>query len=79
MTAYGHRLTVGGKDDPRVAHFLADSGRKSVRLSRKLPPALRAFPDPLILDGEILAWSPDTAQALPFLELQKTAGSQESV
>ncbi|MGZ4829460.1 MAG: ATP-dependent DNA ligase, partial [Candidatus Angelobacter sp.] len=38
------------------------------------PPALRAFPDPVILDGEILAWSPDTMQALPFSELQKRLG-----
>ncbi|HLY91760.1 MAG TPA: ATP-dependent DNA ligase, partial [Candidatus Angelobacter sp.] len=40
----------------------------------ELPPALRAFPDPVILDGEILAWSPDTSQALPFAELQKRLG-----
>jgi DNA ligase-1 len=40
----------------------------------ELPSALRAFPDPLILDGEILAWNADTAQALPFSELQKRLG-----
>src|SRR5262249_3529908 len=40
----------------------------------ELPSALLAFPDPVILDGEILAWSPDTSQALPFSELQKRLG-----
>jgi DNA ligase-1 len=64
---------VGGKDDPRVRLF----SRTLDEISRsfpELPPALRAFPDPVILDGEILAWGRDTAQALPFSELQKRLG-----
>jgi ATP-dependent DNA ligase I len=40
----------------------------------ELPPALRAFPEPVVLDGEILAWSESLAQALPFSELQKRLG-----
>lgn len=64
---------IGGKEDPRVRLFsrtLDEIGQSFP----ELPPALLAFPEPVILDGEILAWSPDTAQALPFSELQKRLG-----
>jgi DNA ligase 1 len=64
---------VGGKDDPRVRLFSRTLDEISGSFP-ELPPALRAFPDPLILDGEILAWSHDMAQALPFSELQKRLG-----
>src|SRR5580765_7488785 len=64
---------VGGKGDPRVRLFSRTLDEISQSFP-ELPPALRAFPDPLILDGEILAWSPETAQALPFSELQKRLG-----
>ena len=40
----------------------------------ELPPALIAFPEPVVLDGEILAWSESLSQALPFSELQKRLG-----
>jgi DNA ligase-1 len=64
---------VGGKEDARVRLFSRTLDEISAAFP-ELPPALRAFPDPLILDGEILAWSQDTAQALPFSELQKRLG-----
>jgi len=64
---------IGGKKDPRIRLFSRTLDEISQSFP-ELPPALRAFPDPLILDGEILAWSPDTAQALPFAELQKRLG-----
>jgi DNA ligase-1 len=64
---------VGGKDDPRVRLFSRTLDEIS-RAFPEVPPALRAFPEPVILDGEILAWSPHTAQALPFSELQKRLG-----
>ena len=67
---------VGGKDDPRVRLFSRTLDEISPAFP-ELPPALRAFPEPLILDGEILAWSPDTAQALPFAELQKRLGRKK--
>jgi DNA ligase 1 len=67
---------VGGKDDPRVRLFSRTLDEISSAFP-ELPPALRAFPQPLILDGEILAWSPDTAQALPFSELQKRLGRKK--
>src|SRR6476660_8792817 len=70
------QVHAGGKDDPRVRLF----SRTLDEISRsfpELPPALRAFPEPLILDGEILAWNPDTAQALPFSELQKRLGRKK--
>jgi DNA ligase-1 len=64
---------VGGKADPRVRLFSRTLDEISQSFP-ELPPALRAFPEPLILDGEILAWSNDLAQALPFSELQKRLG-----
>jgi len=67
---------VGGKDDPRVRLFSRTLDEISPAFP-ELPPGLRAFPEPLILDGEILAWSPDTAQALPFSELQKRLGRKK--
>ena len=70
------QIHVGGKDDPRVRLFSRTLDEISPAFP-ELPPALRAFPDPLILDGEILAWSPDTAQALPFSELQKRLGRKK--
>lgn len=67
---------VGGKEDPRVRLFSRTLDEISASFP-ELPPALHAFPEPLILDGEILAWSPDTAQALPFSELQKRLGRKK--
>ena len=43
----------------------------------ELPPALMAFPEPVVLDGEILAWSESLSQALPFSELQKRLGRKK--
>lgn len=47
----------------------------------ELPPALRMFPEPVILDGEIVAWDATsksaehpTGRALPFSALQKRLG-----
>ncbi len=67
---------VGGRDDPRVRLFSRTLDEISPAFP-ELPPALQAFPEPLILDGEILAWSPATAQALPFSELQKRLGRKK--
>ncbi len=70
------QVHVGGKHDPRVRLFSRTLDEISPSFP-ELPPALRVFPEPLILDGEILAWSPDTAQALPFSELQKRLGRKK--
>jgi DNA ligase-1 len=43
----------------------------------ELSPALLAFPEPVVLDGEILAWSESLSQALPFSELQKRLGRKK--
>jgi DNA ligase-1 len=67
------QVHVGGKEDSRVRLFSRTLDEISQSFP-ELPPALRAFPEPLILDGEILAWSNDLAQALPFSELQKRLG-----
>ncbi|MBZ5507706.1 MAG: ATP-dependent DNA ligase [Acidobacteriia bacterium] len=67
------QVHVGGKDDPRVRLFSRTLDEISQSFP-ELPPALRAFPEPVILDGEILAWNVDSAQALPFSELQKRLG-----
>jgi DNA ligase 1 len=64
---------AGGKQDPRVRLFSRTLDEISQSFP-ELPPALRAFPGPVILDGEILAWSPELGQALPFSELQKRLG-----
>jgi ATP-dependent DNA ligase I len=67
------QMHAGGKDDPRVRLFSRTLDEISQSFP-ELPSALRAFPEPLILDGEILAWSNDLAQALPFSKLQKRLG-----
>ena len=64
---------IGGKEDSRIRLFSRTLDEISQSFP-ELPPALRAFPDPVILDGEILAWSAKTNQALPFSELQKRLG-----
>ena len=58
----------GGKDDPRVRIFSRTLDEIAESFP-ELPPALRAFPDSLILDGEILGWDPAERRALPFSEL----------
>jgi DNA ligase-1 len=78
----------GGKNNPQARIFsrtLDEIGESFP----ELPPALLAFPDPVILDGEILAWKSEehngktVGRALPFSELQKRLGrkkvSQEMV
>jgi DNA ligase-1 len=83
------QVHCGGKADPRVRIFSRTLDEISASFP-ELPPALQAFPDPLILDGEILAWKTDpdgseplAGRALPFSELQKRLGrkkvSQEMV
>jgi len=66
----------GGEDDPRVRLFSRTLDEISESFP-ELPPALSAFPQPVILDGEILAWSESTSQALPFSELQKRLGRKK--
>lgn len=66
----------GGEREPRVRIFSRTLDEISGSFP-ELPPALRAFPQPVILDGEILAWSESTSQALPFSELQKRLGRKK--
>lgn len=66
----------GGKDEPRVRIFSRTLDEISGSFP-ELPPALAAFPQPVILDGEILAWSESTNEALPFSELQKRLGRKK--
>src|SRR6185312_7705302 len=66
----------GGQHDPRVRLFSRTLDEISESFP-ELPPALSAFPQPVILDGEILAWSESTSQALPFSELQKRLGRKK--
>jgi DNA ligase 1 len=40
----------------------------------ELVEAFSGFEDPLVLDGEILAWSPEVSRALPFSSLQARLG-----
>jgi len=66
----------GGKQDPRVRLFSRTLDEISVSFP-ELPPALRAFPEPVILDGEVLAWDQRANQALPFSALQKRLGRKQ--
>jgi DNA ligase-1 len=72
----------GGKNDPRVRIFSRTLDEISESFP-ELPAALLAFPDPVILDGEILAWKSETrdgqmvGRALPFSELQKRLGRKK--
>ncbi len=63
----------GGKNDPTVRLFSRTLDEISGSFP-ELPHALRSFSEPLILDGEILAWSETSDQALPFSSLQKRLG-----
>ncbi|HET7873292.1 MAG TPA: ATP-dependent DNA ligase [Terriglobales bacterium] len=62
-----------GNADPQVRLFSRTLDEISQSFP-ELPPALRAFPEAVVLDGEILAWSESLSQALPFSELQKRLG-----
>jgi DNA ligase 1 len=66
----------GGPHDPQVRIFSRTLDEISGAFP-ELPPALRAFPLPVILDGEILAWSEGTGQALPFSKLQRRLGRKK--
>ena len=72
----------GGKDDPQVKIFSRTLDEISGSFP-ELPPALQAFPEPVILDGEILAWKTEISdgqiigRALPFAELQKRLGRKK--
>jgi DNA ligase-1 len=66
----------GGKQNPEIRLFSRTLDEISGSFP-ELPPALRAFAHPLILDGEILAWSQSLNQALPFSELQKRLGRKK--
>lgn len=43
----------------------------------ELPDALAMFPEAVILDGEVLAWSLEEGRALPFSQLQKRLGRKK--
>jgi DNA ligase 1 len=72
----------GGMSDPQIKIFSRTLDEISESFP-ELPPALLAFPEPVILDGEILAWKTETSngqtigRALPFSELQKRLGRKK--
>jgi DNA ligase-1 len=66
----------GGKDDPRVRIFSRTLDEISESFP-ELPGPLLAFPEPVIFDGEILAWQPEEGRALPFSALQKRLGRKK--
>jgi DNA ligase-1 len=66
----------GGKDEARVRLFSRTLDEIGGSFP-ELPPALGAFPEPVILDGEVLAWNQATNQALPFSALQKRLGRKQ--
>lgn len=66
----------GGKAENRVRLFSRTLDEISASFP-ELPPALAAFSEPVILDGEILAWNEEANQALPFSALQKRLGRKQ--
>jgi DNA ligase-1 len=66
----------GGKHDARVRIFSRTLDEIAGSFP-ELPPALRAFPEPVVLDGEILAWDGINHHALPFSMLQRRLGRKE--
>jgi len=66
----------GGGNNPQTRIFSRTLDEISGSFP-ELPPALRAFPQPVILDGEILAWNESASQALSFSELQKRLGRKK--
>jgi DNA ligase 1 len=66
----------GGPADARVRLFSRTLDEISASFP-ELPPALAAFPQPVILDGEILAWNQVARQALPFSALQRRLGRKQ--
>jgi len=66
----------GGASDRRVRIFSRTLDEISESFP-ELPPALSVFPEPVILDGEILAWDRYTNRALPFSALQKRLGRKK--
>jgi DNA ligase-1 len=66
----------GGFNDPRVRLFSRTLDEIGGSFP-ELPQALRVFPEPVILDGEILAWNQAAHQALPFSALQRRLGRKQ--
>lgn len=66
----------GGKNDPQVRIFSRTLDEISESFP-ELPGPLLAFPEPVILDGEILAWQPEERRAAPFSALQKRLGRKK--
>jgi DNA ligase-1 len=66
----------GGKDENRVRLFSRTLDEIGASFP-ELPPALAAFSEAVILDGEILAWNAAANQALPFSALQKRLGRKQ--
>ncbi len=71
------QLHAGDPNEPgRVGLF--SRNREDLRAAfPELVEAFAALPEPVILDGEILAWSPGTARALPFSSLQMRLGRKQ--
>jgi len=68
------QIHCGSQDQPgRVAIFSRSRDDMTPGFP-ELVEAFSAFDQPLILDGEILAWSPTTGRALPFASLQGRLG-----
>jgi DNA ligase-1 len=66
----------GGKSERRVRIFSRTLDEITESFP-ELPGPLMAFPEAVILDGEILAWQPEEARAAPFSVLQKRLGRKK--
>jgi DNA ligase-1 len=68
------QMHCGSPDHPgRVALFSRSRDDMTASFP-ELVEAFSTFDQPLILDGEVLAWNPETGRALPFSSLQARLG-----
>jgi ATP-dependent DNA ligase I len=68
------QIHCGSPEQPgRVALFSRSRDDMTASFP-ELVEAFAGFAEPLILDGEILAWNPETGRALPFSSLQARLG-----
>jgi DNA ligase 1 len=68
------QIHCGAPEHPGRVALFSRSRDDMTESFPELVEAFAGFAEPLILDGEILAWNPETGRALPFSSLQARLG-----
>jgi ATP-dependent DNA ligase len=68
------QIHCGSPDHPGRVALYSRSRDDMTASFPELVEAFAGFNEPLVLDGEILAWNPETGRALPFSSLQARLG-----